>query len=87
MKLVKFGARWCQPCKTIKPILEKLTKENGLEFVEKDVDNADEMNELKALGIKQIPTVYFEKEDGSKSQILSGAQDYDTYQKVYEAFQ
>jgi len=66
--LVDFWATWCEPCKTLGPMLEKLTVEyNGAFRLGKvDVDTQQELAGM--FGIRSIPTVMLVK-DG---QVLDG---------------
>jgi putative thioredoxin len=66
--LVDFWATWCEPCKTLGPMLEKLAAEfNGAFRLGKvDVDSQQELAGM--FGIKSIPTVMLVK-DG---QVLDG---------------
>ena len=66
--LVDFWASWCEPCKTLGPMLEKLAAEyNGAFRLGKvDVDTQQELAGM--FGIKSIPTVVLVK-DG---QVLDG---------------
>ena len=55
--LVDFWADWCQPCKTIMPMLAKLADEYAGKFELAKV-NADQERELAAhFGIKSLPTM------------------------------
>jgi putative thioredoxin len=66
--LVDFWAPWCEPCKTLGPMLEKLAAEYNGAFRLGKVD-VDQQQELAGMfGIKSIPTVVMVK-DG---QVLDG---------------
>lgn len=66
--LVDFWATWCEPCKSLGPILEKLANEFNGSFRLGKVD-VDAQQELAGMfGIKSIPTVMLVKE----GQVIDG---------------
>lgn len=55
--VVDFWAPWCEPCKTLKPMLEKLAEEYAGRFLLAMV-NADENPEISQhFGVRSIPSV------------------------------
>ena len=55
--MIDFWADWCQPCKDLMPILEKLAREYGDALVLAKV-NCDEQQEIAAqFGVRNLPTV------------------------------
>lgn len=70
LKLLKFSASWCGPCRTMKPIIAELEREESdVEFEEIDVDENQELS--VQFGIKAIPTIVFIK-DGKEVARLVG---------------
>lgn len=69
MKAVIFTAKWCGPCKVIKPDLEKL-KDEGYEIELLDVDT--NMKKASALGVRNVPTALIYEEDEKLSMRLVG---------------
>jgi len=60
--LVDFWAEWCQPCKTLIPMLTQLSDEYKGAFILAKV-NADEHQELvAAAGVRNLPTVKLYKD-------------------------
>lgn len=70
--LIDFWAEWCAPCKTLGPMLEKLTAEYNGAFRLGKVD-VDKHQQLAAMfGIRSIPTVMLVK-DGQIADGFAGA--------------
>lgn len=55
--LVDLWATWCEPCKTLGPVLERLAKEDPGRFVlaKADVDQSPEL--MQAFGLTSVPAV------------------------------
>jgi len=61
MRLYKFYADWCGPCRMMAPVAEKIANENGLELVPVDIDdNPDLANEA---GVQSVPTLVLVEND------------------------
>lgn len=55
--VVDFWAPWCQPCQTLKPMLERLADEYGGRFLLAMI-NSDEFPQIaQQFGVRSIPTV------------------------------
>jgi thioredoxin 1 len=66
-----FTADWCNPCKTVKPIVEEINKDSIIKFKIIDVDS--EIDLAKSFEIKSVPT-FILIEDGNVINRISGAQ-------------
>jgi putative thioredoxin len=71
--VVDFWADWCEPCKTLMPLMEKLANEYAGAFLLAKV-NADELQPIcQQLGVRSLPTVMIFK-DGQPVDGFAGAQ-------------
>ncbi|MCK5884428.1 MAG: thioredoxin family protein [Bacteriovoracaceae bacterium] len=60
LKVIKFGADWCGPCKMIGPVLEKISGEfENVEIYDVNVDQNQDLSVKYA--VRGIPAVYFVK--------------------------
>lgn len=75
VKIVKFGAPWCGPCKIQDKILEELIQEKGydVEFVNVDEDEA----RAEKCGVLNVPTIIFYDEDKEVERKIGLAQKSD----------
>ena len=81
--VVDFWADWCEPCKQLMPILEKLTNEYAGAFLLAKV-NADEQQMLAGqLGVRSLPTVMVIKE-GQPIDGFAGAQPESAVREMLE---
>ena len=62
IKLIDFTAKWCGPCRTMKPVLDLLAQEYAgrLEIVAIDVD--DEPHLAQQYNVRSMPTFVLERE-------------------------
>ena len=65
MKVIKFYADWCGPCKSYAPIFEKVVNELGVEYENIDVDN-DTTGLAAKYKVRSIPLTVFVNEDGTE---------------------
>jgi putative thioredoxin len=55
--IVDFWAEWCQPCRVLKPILEKLAAEYGGRFILAKIDSDQNQELAQRYGVRGIPAV------------------------------
>lgn len=61
LKVIKFGADWCGPCRMIAPVLESLTKKHSdVGIFEVNVDENPQLS--MKFGVRGIPAVFFLKD-------------------------
>jgi thioredoxin 1 len=79
--LIDFYAKWCEPCKKMAPVIEKLQKEfEGKVIINKiDVDDAKEL--CKTLKIEGIPVIHTYK-NGKLLANKNGYQSEDDFRKL-----
>lgn len=83
--VVDFWAEWCEPCKTLMPLLEKLANEFAGAFLLAKV-NADQQQGLASqLGVRNLPTVMVIK-DGQPVDGFSGVQPESAIREVLEKY-
>jgi putative thioredoxin len=81
--VVDFWADWCEPCKVLMPLLEKLADEYAGAFLLAKV-NADEQAAIaQQLGVKSLPTVMVIK-DGQPVDGFAGAQPENAVRELLE---
>lgn len=68
--MVDFWAEWCQPCKMIAPMIDKLAGEYAgrLKVVKVDVDAGP--GTASSFGIRSIPTLMFFKAGEMAEQVI-----------------
>ena len=77
IKVKRFTATWCGPCKTLAPIFTELESEiSGVTFETIDVDQNKE--ETANYMVTSVPTVVIEK-DGQVVQRYTGVQPKSAY--------
>lgn len=69
-KVLEFYASWCQPCKMLKPLIEKAKTEYGdkIDFVSYNVDDPKTEKLINDYEVSPIPTLIFL---GPDNQVLS----------------
>lgn len=70
--VVKFGAEWCGPCRSMKPVMEKLSNEiENVTFAEANIEDTQELTEQ--LCVMSIPVTFVFK-NGDMVERLVGLQ-------------
>jgi len=62
ISVIQFSAAWCQPCKVLKPVMDKLSEnyKDKANFYYADIEEGG-INTGSAAGIRGVPTVIIYK--------------------------
>ena len=52
-KILYFSSTWCQPCKNFKPIMESLSNEMAVQFI--DIDSNPQL--VAEYNVRSVPTI------------------------------
>ena len=78
IKIKHFTATWCQPCKSLSPIMDELRSQNPTVGYQKiDIDSNSDI--AQQYGVRAVPTIVFER-NGSVIQTVVGVQQKSYYQ-------
>lgn len=81
LKVIRFHAVWCGPCKMLTPQIEQVKQANtDIEFIDVDVDK-DEEGLTAEYGIMGVPAVVFVK-DGEVVDRFSGFRPTEQIQEI-----
>jgi thioredoxin 1 len=81
LTMVDVWAPWCGPCRTLTPIIERVSEERNVKLLK---INADESGELTtSFGVRGIPTVIFFK-DGQEVDRVVGLKQATDYNEIIE---
>lgn len=58
--IIDIYAQWCSPCQTIAPILDKVSKELGIELQKVDIEKHPFAS--KQYNVKSVPTIIIERD-------------------------
>lgn len=72
MVAVYFTAPWCQPCKTFKPLAQRVLEEEGVSYSEFDISLMSD-SEVRENRIQSVPTVVLYDESGLEHDRIVGA--------------
>jgi thioredoxin 1 len=79
--MVDFYADWCGPCRTLGPMIERISEEKNVKLLKVD---ADEFKDIAtSFSVKGIPTVIFFKE-GQEIDRVVGLKQTTVYKEIIE---
>ena len=82
MKYLYFSAGWCQPCKTLGPIMQQVSQEVPVQKV--DVDENQQL--VMQYSIRNVPTVVLVNGEGKEFARSVGVNPKEHYIQQYKNF-
>jgi thioredoxin 1 len=81
LTMVDFHASWCGPCRTLGPIIERVSEEKNVKLLKVDADESKDV--ASSFGVRGIPTVIFFK-DGQEVDRIVGLKQATAYNEIIE---
>jgi len=64
MRVLKFSASWCNPCKNLQKSLQE--NEDVLKYKVEDIDIDESLEESQKYGIRSVPTIVLLDDDNKE---------------------
>lgn len=71
MKLLRFHATWCQPCKRFEPIVNAFAEKHGIPIESINVEENPELTEKH--NVASVPQTHVVDDNGQLIHIIAGA--------------
>ena len=81
LTMVDFHASWCGPCRTLTPIIERVSEEKNVKLLKVDADESKDI--ATSFGVRGIPTVIFFK-NGQEVDRVVGLKQATAYNEIIE---
>jgi thioredoxin 1 len=80
IKVTRFTAEWCSPCRALAPVIEDIKIQNSdVEFTTIDIDKEPEI--VSKYGIRAVPVVLIEN-NGIETNRFIGVQPHMVYEEA-----
>ena len=80
--VVKFGATWCSPCKTMEPIIESVANQLGNKVKVMSIDVEDEPDLATKYKIRNVPTILYFKNGELKDKSVGAMAESDLINRI-----
>ena len=81
LTMVDMWAPWCGPCRTLTPIIEKVSEEKSVKLLKVNVDDSRDL--ASDFNVRGVPTVIFFK-GGQEVDRIVGLKQLETYKETVE---
>lgn len=80
--VVKFGATWCSPCKTMEPIIESVANQLKNKAKVMSIDVEDEPDLATKYKIRNVPTILYFKNGELKDKSVGAMAESDLINRI-----
>lgn len=78
-KILYFTASWCEPCKTLRPRIERLSAELPIQIIDVDANKST----CDKYGVKNVPCVIITMNDSGIGRIVGNNITEDAIRKMF----
>ena len=82
LAVVDFWAPWCDPCRALAPILEKVAQEQNIAIGKVNVEEGDMEALVKQYNIRSIPALFFFKNGQQVGSHIGALSEEDLLDKI-----
>lgn len=85
IRILKFYADWCSPCKELSEVLTKISLKIKIENI--DIDTPNKQNLVEKYNIRSLPTLIFINENNEELERIVGTATINKIQSIISKYE